>query len=78
MIIAMRIRLQGFIVFDYASKYAEARKEMSQWLAEGKLQRKETIVKGGLGVAEKALMELYQGVNTGKFSFYLSICKTFY
>ncbi|TGO85692.1 hypothetical protein BPOR_0373g00110 [Botrytis porri] len=66
MIIAMRIRLQGFIVFDYASKYAEARKEMSQWLAEGKLQRKETIIKGGLGVAEKALLELYQGVNTGK------------
>lgn len=67
MIIAMRIRLQGFIVFDYASKYAEARKEMSQWLAEGKLQRKETIIKGGLGVAEEALMKLYQGVNTGEF-----------
>lgn len=70
----MRIRLQGFIVFDYASKYAEARKEMSQWLAEGKLQRKETIIKGGLGVAEEAWMKLYQGVNTGKFrvSFYIS------
>lgn len=62
----MRIRLQGFIVFDFQSKYAEAQKEMSQWLAEGKLQRKETIVKGGLGVAEETLLNLYQGVNTGK------------
>lgn len=67
MIITMRIRLQGFIVFDYVSKYAEARKEMSQWLAEGKLQRKETIVKGGLAVAEQSLVDLYQGVNTGEF-----------
>jgi len=66
MVIAMRIKLQGFIVFDYVPKFPEARKELSQWLSEGKLQRKETIVKGGLGAAEKALMDLYNGVNTGK------------
>jgi len=66
MIIAMRIRMQGFIVFDYESQYAAARKELAQWLLEGKLQRKETIVKGGLVVAERALLELYNGVNTGK------------
>ena len=66
MVIAMRIKLQGFIVFDYADRYAEARKELSQWLEEGKLQRKETIIKGGLVAAEQALLDLYKGVNTGK------------
>ena len=55
-------------MFDDASRYAEARKEIAQWLAEGKLQRKETIVKGGLKAAEQALLDLYKGVNTGKLS----------
>lgn len=66
MIIAMRIRMEGFIVFDYAERYSEARQELGQWLAEGKIQRKETIVKGGLGAAEEALLGLYKGTNTGK------------
>lgn len=65
MIIAMRIKLQGFIVFDYAKQFPAARKELTQWLAEGKLQRKETIVKGGLPAAEQALLDLYKGINTG-------------
>jgi len=66
MVIAMRIKMQGFIVFDFASQYDAARKEIAQWLAEGKLQRKETIIKGGLKAAEKALLDLFQGINTGK------------
>ncbi|GKT55995.1 NADP-dependent leukotriene B4 12-hydroxydehydrogenase [Colletotrichum tofieldiae] len=65
-IITMRIKMQGFIVFDYANEYAEARKELAQWLEEGKLKRKETIVKGGLKAAEQALVDLYKGINTGK------------
>ena len=66
MVISMRIRMEGFIVFDYAARYAEARRELAQWLAEGKVQRKETVVKGGIGVAEEALLGLYKGTNTGK------------
>jgi NADPH-dependent curcumin reductase CurA len=66
MIVSMRIRMQGFIVFDYEKEYAPARKELAQWLAEGKIKRKETIVKGGLKEAEEALRGLYQGLNTGK------------
>ncbi|MCJ1402295.1 hypothetical protein MMC11_005515 [Xylographa trunciseda] len=66
MIIAMRIRMEGFIVFDYVHRYAEARKELAAWLKEGKLQRRETVLTGGLGAAEKGLVDLYNGVNTGK------------
>jgi NADPH-dependent curcumin reductase CurA len=57
--------MQGFIVFDYAKEFAAARKQLAQWLSEGKIQRKETIIKGGLKSAEQALLDLYQGINTG-------------
>ncbi|RMZ90119.1 hypothetical protein DV736_g2632, partial [Chaetothyriales sp. CBS 134916] len=66
MIVSMRIRMQGFIVMDYEKEYPKALKQMAQWLEEGKLQRRETIVRGGLQNAEQALADLYQGVNTGK------------
>ncbi|KAL6711788.1 hypothetical protein ACN47E_002831 [Coniothyrium glycines] len=66
MIISMRIRMQGFVVFDFESKYAEARKELAQWLSEGKLKRKETVVQGGITKAESALVALFEGKNTGK------------
>ncbi|KIW06209.1 uncharacterized protein PV09_02686 [Verruconis gallopava] len=66
MIVAMRIRMEGFIVFDYIKQFPQARKELAQWLAEGKIKRKETIIKGGLANAEQALVDLYKGVNTGK------------
>jgi NADPH-dependent curcumin reductase CurA len=68
MIVSMRIRMQGFIVFDYAKQYPQARQELAQWLAEGKLKRKETVVTGGLVNAEQALVDLYKGMNTGMFT----------
>jgi hypothetical protein len=60
--------MQGFIVFDYADKYAEARKQLAQWLSEGKLKRKETIIQGGITKSEDALVALFEGKNTGKLS----------
>jgi NADPH-dependent curcumin reductase CurA len=59
-------RMEGFIVFDYAKEYPLARKELLQWLTEGKIKRKETVVNGGLAKAEGALIDLYKGINTGK------------
>ena len=59
--------MEGFIVFDYASQYPHARTELSQWLSEGKIQRKETIVQGGLTKAGEALVSLYKGSNTGMY-----------
>jgi NADPH-dependent curcumin reductase CurA len=57
--------MEGFIVFDYAAQYGAALKELAQWLTEGKIQRKETIIPGGLEAAEHALLALYEGINTG-------------
>ncbi|RSL97321.1 hypothetical protein CDV31_013086 [Fusarium ambrosium] len=65
-VITMRIKLQGFIVLDHVKDYPRARAELAGWIAEGKLKKTETIVKGGLKVAEQALVDLYKGINTGK------------
>lgn len=65
-VITQRIRMEGFIVFDFIKEYPAARKQLAQWLAEGKLKRQETVVKGGLKVAEQALVDLFKGGNTGK------------
>lgn len=53
-------------MFDFVKEYPAARKQLAQWLAEGKLKRQETVVKGGLKVAEQALVDLFKGGNTGK------------
>ncbi|UNI24875.1 hypothetical protein JDV02_010594 [Purpureocillium takamizusanense] len=65
-IITMRIRMQGFIVFDHAADYPRARRELAAWLADGRLKKAEHVVPGGLEVAERALVDLYRGVNMGK------------
>lgn len=57
--------MEGFIVFDYIKEWPAARRQLAQWLAEGEIKRQETIVKGGLKVAEQALVNLYKGQNTG-------------
>ncbi|KAG5950863.1 hypothetical protein E4U53_004276 [Claviceps sorghi] len=65
-VISMRIKMQGFIILDHEKHMPAIRKELSQWLAEGKMKKTETIVKGGLAAAQQALVDLYKGVNQGK------------
>lgn len=62
----MRIKMQGFIVLDHIDEYAEARKQLAQWLSEGKIKRKETMIKGGLKNVEEAFECLFKGKNIGK------------
>ncbi|KAJ8105006.1 hypothetical protein ONZ43_g7596 [Nemania bipapillata] len=65
-VIAQRIRMEGFIVFDFAEDFPRAREEIGKWLSEGKLKRKETVVTGGIEKAEYAISDLFEGKNTGK------------
>jgi hypothetical protein len=58
--------MQGFIVFDYAQEYPAGLAQLAQWLREGKLKRKETIIKGGVASAEDAFQQLFKGGNIGK------------
>ncbi|RYP55723.1 hypothetical protein DL771_012464 [Monosporascus sp. 5C6A] len=63
---SQRIRMEGFTVFDLAAEFAEARREIGRWLAEGKIKRKETVAKGGQQEAEKAITNLFEGGSVGK------------
>ena len=61
-----RATMQGFVVFDYSSRYGEALQEMAGWLARGELRSKETVVEGGVRAFPQALLKLFRGENTGK------------
>jgi NADPH-dependent curcumin reductase CurA len=60
-----RARMEGFVVFDYADRYAHAAIEMAGWMAEGKLKHREDIVEG-LETFPDALSKLFKGENIGK------------
>ena len=60
-----RARMEGFVVFDYAARYAEAAREMAGWMAEGKLKSREHIVEG-IETFPDTLLMLFSGENTGK------------
>jgi NADPH-dependent curcumin reductase CurA len=58
-------RMEGFIVFNYASRYGEAAREMAGWIAAGKLKSKEHIVEG-FDTFPETLLKLFRGENFGK------------
>jgi NADPH-dependent curcumin reductase len=60
-----RARMEGFLVFDYADRYAEAAREMAGWMAAGTLRSREHVVQG-LEAFPDALLKLFRGENTGK------------
>jgi NADPH-dependent curcumin reductase len=60
-----RARMQGFLVFDFASRYREAATQMAGWIAEGRLLSVEDIVTG-LESFPETLLRLYRGENLGK------------
>jgi NADPH-dependent curcumin reductase CurA len=65
-ILARRVRMQGFIILDhYADRYDAFRRDMSQWIAQGRVRLQEDIV-DGLEQAPAALIGLLQGRNFGK------------
>jgi NADPH-dependent curcumin reductase CurA len=64
-LISRRGRMEGFIILDYLSRFAEAQGEILTWLLEGKLKHSEHIVEG-LEHAPEALNLLFTGGNIGK------------
>ena len=64
-VIAARIRLKGFIVFDYFPRMAEFYAEMGPWVANGTVKSRETVV-DGLENTPDAFLGLFKGENTGK------------
>jgi NADPH-dependent curcumin reductase CurA len=64
-VLVNRVRIQGFIVFDFAARYKEGLAQLTEWLRAGKLRYKEDVVEG-LPRAPAALIGLLQGKNFGK------------
>ena len=63
--ITMRGRMEGFLVFDYMPRAAEAVSALAGWLKEGKLKNR-VDVQHGLENAPAALRRLFDGRNEGK------------
>ncbi|MEM1164344.1 MAG: NADP-dependent oxidoreductase, partial [Pseudomonadota bacterium] len=65
LIVVKRLRMEGFIVMDFAEKDAEATVQLGRWVAEGKIKVVEDVVEG-LENAPQALIGLLAGNNRGK------------
>ena len=64
-IIAMRIRLQGFIYTDYVGQLGDFYRDMGAMMAAGQLKSRDTVVEG-LDQTFDAFLGLFTGANTGK------------
>jgi NADPH-dependent curcumin reductase CurA len=64
-VLVKRLRVQGFIVMDYISRFMEAATQLGQWKMFGKLKDRETIIEG-LEKTPEAINMLFTGGNIGK------------
>ena len=64
-VIAMRIRVQGFIYTDYLPRLGEFYAEMGPLVASGQVKARETVAEG-LESTPDAFLGLFSGANTGK------------
>ena len=64
-VIAARIQMKGFIVFDFQSRMPEFYRDMGAWLASGAVKSRETMV-DGLDSMPDAFLGLFKGENMGK------------
>lgn len=64
-IIAKRLKVEGFIVFDHNDLLAQFVADLAQWSREGKLRWKETV-EHGIASAPEAFLKLFSGDKIGK------------
>jgi NADPH-dependent curcumin reductase len=65
LILTRSIKMQGFIVSNYADRIPDFVGDMSGWLAQGKMKYREHMVEG-LENAPEAFFGLFRGANFGK------------
>jgi NADPH-dependent curcumin reductase len=64
-LLVKRARMQGFVIFDHADHFPTARRDLAQWLREGRLTYLEDVL-DGIEHAPDAIAGLYRGENLGK------------
>jgi NADPH-dependent curcumin reductase CurA len=65
LLIVYRVRIEGFLVNDYAHRFAEVLPRLAHWVAEGKIRYREAITQG-LENAPRAFIGMFRGENRGK------------
>ena len=65
LLVVKRLRMEGFIYFDFADNDAKASSDLQAWVDEGKIRIVDDIV-DGLENAPRALIGLLAGDNRGK------------
>jgi NADPH-dependent curcumin reductase CurA len=57
--------MQGFLIFDYADRYPEGLRALTEWVRSGALRYREDILEG-IEQAPDSIAGLYRGENLGK------------
>ncbi len=64
-ILTKRLMFRGFIVSDFFGRYGDFMRDVSAWVAEGRIKYREDVVEGPKN-APRALIGLLRGENFGK------------
>jgi NADPH-dependent curcumin reductase CurA len=64
-ILVARARVQGFLVVDYAARYASTLEQLAEWVRSGQIKYHEDIIEGFENMP-RALIGLFRGENVGK------------
>jgi len=64
-LLTKQARAEGFIITQFADRFSEGVAQMAQWLKEGRLKYRETVIEGFENMP-RALIGVLSGDNTGK------------
>lgn len=64
-LLVKRARMQGFVIFDHMSDYADAVSRLAEWVRDGRITYREHVL-DGLEACRDAIARLYRGENEGK------------
>lgn len=64
-LLVKRARIQGFLIFDYAPRFAEGLAALTEWVRSGQIRYREDMLEG-IEQAPGSIAGLYRGENLGK------------
>jgi NADPH-dependent curcumin reductase len=65
-LLVARASMTGFVIFDYADRFAEGAAQLAAWLHTGELRSYESVSPGEVKDFPETFLKLFSGGNTGK------------
>jgi NADPH-dependent curcumin reductase CurA len=65
LLILKQARAEGFLVYQFRERWDQGRRQMADWIRQGRIQCRETIAEG-IDQAPRAFIGLFKGDNIGK------------